>query len=210
MEIIVKDLRSLPVAVSSSLKKMRQMDINCRDKLNKLKEQEDKLIEELMKAEKDHKENSTPIDEEYFINQYNQIMESKQAILNQIDEKISFGKTVYDFVDRKIQYLDYHTHSVKHLLIEGQDESLDASMKKKKKRKQREEEVIQINDKLYVSDANEPLYCTCRRVSFGNMIGCDNAECPTEWFHFECVNLTVAPSVWYCPTCRPSFPDFKG
>ena len=49
---------------------------------------------------------------------------------------------------------------------------------------------------------NEPLYCFCQRISFGEMVGCDNEECTYgEWFHFECVNLTEAPESWYCPDC---------
>jgi hypothetical protein len=39
-------------------------------------------------------------------------------------------------------------------------------------------------------DPNEPVYCTCRRVSFGNMIACENPDCLIEWYHFTCVNLT--------------------
>jgi inhibitor of growth protein 5 len=36
----------------------------------------------------------------------------------------------------------------------------------------------------------------------GEMVGCDNAECAIEWFHFACVNLTSKPKgKWYCPTC---------
>jgi hypothetical protein len=51
-------------------------------------------------------------------------------------------------------------------------------------------------------DPNEPTYCTCGRVSFGEMIGCDNAECPIEWFHFECVGLNgPVKGKWYCPEC---------
>ena len=51
------------------------------------------------------------------------------------------------------------------------------------------------------ADPNEPLYCTCRRVSFGQMVGCDNEDCLIEWFHFGCVGLTEEPSKWYCPDC---------
>jgi hypothetical protein len=36
-------------------------------------------------------------------------------------------------------------------------------------------------------DPNEPTYCTCSRVSYGDMIGCDSETCPIEWFHYECV-----------------------
>ncbi|XP_065052024.1 inhibitor of growth protein 1-like [Rhopilema esculentum] len=51
-------------------------------------------------------------------------------------------------------------------------------------------------------DPDEPTYCSCNQVSFGEMIGCDNEECPIEWFHFSCVNLTVKPKgKWYCPQC---------
>ncbi|KAF0730083.1 hypothetical protein LEN26_004021 [Aphanomyces euteiches] len=51
-------------------------------------------------------------------------------------------------------------------------------------------------------DPNEPLYCHCRRISYGQMIGCDNEDCKYEWFHFDCVGLTEQPSgAWYCKDC---------
>lgn len=51
-------------------------------------------------------------------------------------------------------------------------------------------------------DPNEPRYCTCQQVSFGEMIACDNEDCPIEWFHFACVNLKSKPKgKWYCPEC---------
>ncbi|XP_060858495.1 inhibitor of growth protein 5-like [Metopolophium dirhodum] len=51
-------------------------------------------------------------------------------------------------------------------------------------------------------DPNEPTFCLCNQVSFGQMIGCDNPDCPIEWFHFECVNLIAKPKgEWFCPKC---------
>jgi hypothetical protein len=51
-------------------------------------------------------------------------------------------------------------------------------------------------------DPYEPTYCICNRVSFGEMVGCDNPECKVEWFHFECVGLTHPPKgKWFCPEC---------
>lgn len=51
-------------------------------------------------------------------------------------------------------------------------------------------------------DPNEPTYCLCHQVSYGEMIGCDNLDCPIEWFHFACVGLTSKPKgKWYCPKC---------
>ncbi|XP_052820948.1 inhibitor of growth protein 4-like isoform X3 [Mya arenaria] len=34
-------------------------------------------------------------------------------------------------------------------------------------------------------DPNEPTYCLCHQVSYGEMIGCDNLDCPIEWFHLS-------------------------
>ncbi|XP_053202173.1 inhibitor of growth protein 4-like isoform X2 [Panonychus citri] len=51
-------------------------------------------------------------------------------------------------------------------------------------------------------DPNEPTYCICHQVSYGEMIGCDNPDCPIEWFHFTCVNLINKPKgKWFCPKC---------
>jgi len=51
-------------------------------------------------------------------------------------------------------------------------------------------------------DPNEPTYCLCHQVSYGEMIGCDNPDCPIEWFHFGCVQLTTKPKgKWFCPKC---------
>jgi len=59
-------------------------------------------------------------------------------------------------------------------------------------------------------DPNEPTYCVCQQVSYGEMIGCDNQDCPIEWFHFGCMNLTTKPKgKWYCPKCIPLFKKKK-
>jgi len=49
---------------------------------------------------------------------------------------------------------------------------------------------------------DEPKYCLCQNVSFGEMVACDNDECPYEWFHWSCVGLKSEPNgAWYCPVC---------
>lgn len=54
-------------------------------------------------------------------------------------------------------------------------------------------------------DPNEPRYCTCNQVSYGEMVACDNEECPYEWFHYPCVGITSSPKgKWYCPQCTSS------
>jgi inhibitor of growth protein 3 len=45
-------------------------------------------------------------------------------------------------------------------------------------------------------------YCICQKVSFGDMVACDNEECPFEWFHWPCVGLKSEPEgTWICPVC---------
>ena len=64
-------------------------------------------------------------------------------------------------------------------------------------------EMIQVNNE----DDSQP-WCYCRRdASFDDMIGCDNADCPIEWFHLSCLHLTQqqvpqGKCKWYCPECH--------
>ncbi|XP_043476533.1 inhibitor of growth protein 3 isoform X1 [Leptopilina heterotoma] len=54
-------------------------------------------------------------------------------------------------------------------------------------------------------DPNEPRYCICNQVSYGDMVACDNSDCPFEWFHYPCVGITSPPKgKWYCPQCTSS------
>ena len=62
-------------------------------------------------------------------------------------------------------------------------------------------------------DPNEPKYCYCNRGSYGEMIACDNEQCPREWFHLECTGLVEPPEEeekWYCKECAPLFSFKKG
>lgn len=72
-------------------------------------------------------------------------------------------------------------------------------------------------------DADEPTYCYCNSVSYGEMVACDADTCAREWFHLACVGLKVAPgsksehasyiyvdtgrklnptAKWYCEDCK--------
>jgi hypothetical protein len=42
-------------------------------------------------------------------------------------------------------------------------------------------------------DPDEPTFCYCNGVSYGEMIACDADGCEREWFHLGCVGLKVAP-----------------
>lgn len=50
--------------------------------------------------------------------------------------------------------------------------------------------------------SQEPLYCYCQNVSYGEMVGCDGEDCKLEWFHLPCLKLAEPPKgKWYCKDC---------
>ncbi|GCC33882.1 inhibitor of growth protein 5a isoform X2 [Chiloscyllium punctatum] len=84
----------------------------------------------------------------------------------------------------------------------------DDDMPKKKKQKagsEYSESILKMHPSDVLDmpvDPNEPTYCLCHQVSYGEMIGCDNPDCPIEWFHFACVDLATKPKgKWFCPRC---------
>ncbi|MCJ1299770.1 hypothetical protein MMC08_002563 [Hypocenomyce scalaris] len=61
-------------------------------------------------------------------------------------------------------------------------------------------------------DGEEPRYCYCNQVSYGEMVACDMDSCPREWFHLDCVGLTKAPTKnakWYCDECKENLKKGK-
>ncbi|KAF7337575.1 Chromatin modification-related protein [Mycena sanguinolenta] len=53
------------------------------------------------------------------------------------------------------------------------------------------------------ADGDDKPYCICQRVSFGQMIACDDASCQWEWFHVACVGLSALPEGrWFCDQCK--------
>ncbi|KAH8721559.1 inhibitor of growth proteins N-terminal histone-binding-domain-containing protein [Phaeosphaeriaceae sp. PMI808] len=51
-------------------------------------------------------------------------------------------------------------------------------------------------------ESDDTKYCFCQRVSFGDMVACDNDECKYQWFHWECVGIKEEPvGDWLCPAC---------
>ncbi|KAG6093049.1 hypothetical protein E4U30_004695 [Claviceps sp. LM220 group G6] len=64
---------------------------------------------------------------------------------------------------------------------------------------------MQVEDEEGEIDADEPTYCYCNSVSYGEMVACDADGCEREWFHLACVGLKVAPgskTKWYCEDCK--------
>ncbi|CUM66827.1 uncharacterized protein PRCAT00004511001 [Priceomyces carsonii] len=60
------------------------------------------------------------------------------------------------------------------------------------------------------SNSNEPTYCYCNQVSFGEMVGCDGDDCKREWFHLPCIGFKNPPKgKWYCDDCLVKMKTLK-
>ncbi|TFK72017.1 hypothetical protein BDN72DRAFT_388490 [Pluteus cervinus] len=67
-----------------------------------------------------------------------------------------------------------------------------------------DEEEMELDD----GEEDLTLYCLCNKQSYGDMIGCDNPDCPYQWFHIACVGvkMPLPESKWYCPECKVKQP----
>lgn len=98
------------------------------------------------------------------------------------DDKVETANQAYELIDKNIRRLT----SI------GQVQLTDD---------EGQEQVVSIHFDM-PRDPDEPTFCTCNGVSSGEMVACDNRECPIEWFHYECVGLKAAPKgKWYCNSC---------
>uniref|UniRef100_A0A6G1SF99 Inhibitor of growth protein n=1 Tax=Aceria tosichella TaxID=561515 RepID=A0A6G1SF99_9ACAR len=125
------------------------------------------------------------------------------------DDKVELATQTYDLIDKHIRRLE-SLSGAQNINQQGSDETETSSTKsgqRKGAHKGNESpESRTVTPKPFTvdmpPDPNEPRYCTCQQVSFGEMIACDNKDCPIEWFHFPCVDLKSKPKgKWYCPEC---------
>jgi hypothetical protein len=143
----------------------------------------------------------------------NKIARTQHTCLQIADQKVALSIQSYDLIDNQVRRLD---HDLKRLEAELKQAAANGDAPTKGSRTTRKSEEDQVKyDKVrgcfeeidgaieQEIDPNEPVYCICRNVAFGEMISCDNPECG-EWFHFQCVGLTATnrPKVkWLCPEC---------
>eukprot|EP00241_Pyramimonas_parkeae_P022808 CAMPEP_0114320230 /NCGR_PEP_ID=MMETSP0059-20121206/25809_1 /TAXON_ID=36894 /ORGANISM="Pyramimonas parkeae, Strain CCMP726" /LENGTH=221 /DNA_ID=CAMNT_0001447581 /DNA_START=94 /DNA_END=759 /DNA_ORIENTATION=+ len=125
------------------------------------------------------------------------------------EDKVQLAKQTYDMVDKHIERLDRSLkkfeEEVKHRTERETRTGPRAPVAVTSSEKQAQNSEMRTPSEMDLPiDPNEPTYCTCNRVSFGEMIACDNEHCKIEWFHFECVGLSrhqQQKGKWYCPEC---------
>lgn len=157
------------------------------------------------------------------------IQENMNQIMMISEEKVKRAQQVYDLVDQHIRKLDKDLKNFGAEVskerdrldipvpVREQKNTVDQSSGRKRKEMPRSdaEAPVEVDpnmsaEQLYqealaVTDPNEPKYCYCNRISFGEMIACENDDCPIEWFHFGCVGLTPENrpvGQWFCDECK--------
>jgi len=221
LENYLESVSSLPQEVRRNFALLRELDTRSQELIDKV----EKSSKTYLKAAKKSKNNSEATEEEKVIK-----ADLKQC--QQLgDEKVALAVQTYELVDKHIRRLDMdlkkfeaeleqqqgvittssasstpaptHVHKMTETKV-VEKKPLDngkATHTRRKLGDGSDARVFNVDIDMPI-DPNEPTYCTCNRVSFGEMVGCDNADCKTEWFHFECVGLTHPPKgKWYCPDC---------
>ena len=133
------------------------------------------------------------------------IDKSVKLCLEIADEKCALAARAYDLVDEHITKLDKDLR----VFEDEARNNTNANPKNKPNAQggQNDKKNDQVGSPYYVNEAdpNEPTYCYCKRVSFGEMVGCENDKCKIEWFHFSCVGLDPTVKLkgkWYCKECK--------
>lgn len=155
------------------------------------------------------------------------VMDTFKKCIEVSEDKVTVAVQAYDLVDKHIRRLDSDMSRFDHEDGDGMVAEEEKTPNQKRRKNSSNGGSARKNRKLNNSaskrgstatqavgtgniqldiempvDPNEPTYCICNQVSFGEMIACDNPECTLEWFHFQCVGLTVRPKgKWFCPRC---------
>jgi len=126
------------------------------------------------------------------------------------ERKAQVAVTNYDLINQHICQVDVEIKTLEKAMRANGDEKLMSILgpqiipraQATGGRRRNRNEMEEIIPQNFVVDPNEPVYCLCRQVAYGEMIACDNEECAIEWFHYSCVNLNKKPrSTWLCPDC---------
>jgi inhibitor of growth protein 4 len=128
-----------------------------------------------------------------------------------IDRKSRIAVGAYDLIDRCIRLVDEELNAIDEALAttarHSTGDTSTSSSAAASSAALKEGSAANISDPTAADNdakrvSNEPVYCLCRRVAFGEMIACDNEDCLIEWFHFPCVGLTKHPKkLWFCRDC---------
>ncbi|KAK5968948.1 Inhibitor of growth protein [Trichostrongylus colubriformis] len=209
----MEKLDELPPLICKNAEEIREID-------------EKKMSQEIQQRLEHHVKNLKKLSNEQRAKLYRETQAMYKEIDKLSDRKIKLAQKMYDAVDEHIKEMDqeiavFHEHQRKKhaeaqaASSEDAQKNLASSAIKPDKRKKQQNSKAKENEGTngykppivapvdMPVDPNEPTYCICHQVSFGQMVACDGPRCKNEWFHFQCVGLTSSPvGKWYCDDCK--------
>ena len=219
LEDFIEKLGSLPIDVNRGLRLLKELDGRFRDSNQRLVELQEEYAGR-MKNAKDKKQEAQKPDTQAMMEEIKQLQEECLAYSR---SKIDVSGQNYDVVEKQIEKLDAELRKFEdELKVQNGDQSAQddhKGLKHLKKAITKTQSNIKptknpVPSALEITpepldtaknalDQNEPRYCVCNGVSYGDMISCDNTFCEKEWFHFACINLSSKPKgKWYCNDCK--------
>ncbi|GMR48545.1 hypothetical protein PMAYCL1PPCAC_18740, partial [Pristionchus mayeri] len=195
-------LEHLPDKVVKSASEIRELDIKVTDLVKKINIRVCAYAKSIKKMTREQKNHHISEIEKMYV-----------EAGNMSRSKVALATELYDSVDQDISMMDKTTKKLEagsRRLVDEDGGTSDGCRRKKKKKGDQFEDAPVLNVPVVEMpvDPNEPVYCTCNQVSFGEMVCCDNPDCKVEWFHFQCVGMTAGPPQhvkWFCEICRPAF-----
>jgi len=224
LENFLERVSTLPGELRRNFALLRELDARTQELVDQSERNAQQYLQSTRRALQQGQEPDTKL--------LKQIRQDHKTCLEYGDEKVALAVQTYELVDKHIRDLDRDLKKFEEELEQGDQiteqeakrerkgEGKEIASKGKSRAKLEQQAMVtplqtqsnKATRKKYVADSetqnmpidpNEPTYCLCNRVSFGEMVGCDNPDCKIEWFHFECVGLTAPPKgKWYCPECK--------
>ncbi|CEG68937.1 Putative Piso0_004049 protein [Rhizopus microsporus] len=199
-EDYIESLQNLPFEVDQNMQELRRMD----DDLQKYREEYLKSKRLYMKQCRSSS-NSINLAPARL-----QLEHEFKTAMQKQDQKIELAMKMYDLVSRHIERLD--SQVLKTGISEADWVRTSAVRKGPLSHKKRFHHSSRPSPSVLGHsamrnevdvDPNEPVYCYCNQISFGDMIACDGENCAREWFHYACVGFVEPPAgKWYCEDCK--------
>lgn len=221
------NLEALPSILQRKYALLRDLDKSLQEIQRQNEHRCDQEIEEMKQRIKSG--NVTP--DSLHIKFSDEAVDEQRHAVRIADEKVALAVQAYDLVDTHIQQLDQYLRKLEEIRHEKENASTagspaptDSNAKSRRSgeggrggRKKATRVPATATTAAPAAttsanpsgmdldipvDPNEPTYCICNQVSYGEMIACDNPGCKIEWFHYGCVGLREPPKGnWYCPDC---------
>ncbi|VDN37116.1 unnamed protein product [Gongylonema pulchrum] len=194
-EHVLDNLSTLPRELAKNLQTIRELDIECQKKAAEV----DQKLKGFVKSYRKMPKNAAVA--------FNKEIMAMFAEIDRLsNQKIALASDTYQLVDKHIRRLDNDSAKFEATLRQKYLSSAAVASAASTANSSTVAPYKSFMDVRPVMempvDPNEPTYCVCHQVSYGEMIMCDNKQCPVEWFHFQCVGLTESPKgKWYCERC---------